>query len=203
MKIICVGRNYSSHVKELHNALPEHPVLFMKPDTALLRNRNVFFLPSFSNDVHYEAELVLKISRIGKNISEKFAPAYYDEITLGIDFTARDLQQQQKTDGLPWEIAKAFDNSAVAGEFISKNDCGNLKSIVFSLQVNGVLKQQGNSADMLSSFDKVIAYASSYFTLKKGDLIFTGTPAGVGSVKTGDRLEGFIGERKLMECLVR
>ena len=201
MKIFCVGRNYSEHAKELGNAVPENPVIFSKPDTALLKNGEDFYLPDFSNDVHYEAELVIKISKMGKKIQEKFASNYYSEIGFGIDFTARDLQTQLKQKGLPWELAKAFDGSAPIGEFSNVNDLQN--PIQFSLLKNGELVQNGNSNDMIFSFDKIISFISQYFTLKVGDLIYTGTPSGVGQVKIGDQLEGFIGDKKMLHCEVK
>jgi acylpyruvate hydrolase len=201
MKIFCVGRNYSEHAKELGNAVPENPVIFSKPDTALLKNGEDFYLPDFSNDVHYEAELVIKISKMGKKIQEKFASNYYSEIGFGIDFTARDLQTQLKQKGLPWELAKAFDGSAPIGEFLNVKDLQN--PIQFSLLKNGELAQNGNSNDMIFSFDKIVSFISQYFTLKVGDLIYTGTPAGVGQVKIGDKLEGFIGDKKMLHCEVK
>jgi 2-keto-4-pentenoate hydratase/2-oxohepta-3-ene-1,7-dioic acid hydratase in catechol pathway len=201
MKIFCVGRNYSEHAKELGNAVPENPVIFSKPDTALLKNGEDFYLPDFSNDVHYEAELVIKISKMGKKIQEKFASNYYSEIGFGIDFTARDLQAQLKQKGLPWELAKAFDGSAPIGEFINIKDLQN--PIQFSLLKNNELVQSGNSNDMIFSFDKIVSFISQYFTLKVGDLIYTGTPAGVGAVKIGDKLEGFIGDKKMLHCEVK
>jgi 2-keto-4-pentenoate hydratase/2-oxohepta-3-ene-1,7-dioic acid hydratase in catechol pathway len=201
MKIFCVGRNYSEHAKELGNAVPENPVIFSKPDTALLKNGEDFYLPDFSNDVHYEAELVIKISKMGKKIQEKFASNYYSEIGFGIDFTARDLQAQLKQKGLPWELAKAFDGSAPIGEFSNHKDLQN--PIQFSLLKNGELVQNGNSNDMIFSFDKIVSFISQYFTLKVGDLIYTGTPAGVGAVKIGDKLEGFIGDKKMLHCEVK
>jgi 2-keto-4-pentenoate hydratase/2-oxohepta-3-ene-1,7-dioic acid hydratase in catechol pathway len=201
MKIFCVGRNYSEHAKELGNVVPENPVIFSKPDTALLKNGEDFYLPDFSNDVHYEAELVIKISKMGKKIQEKFASNYYSEIGFGIDFTARDLQAQLKQKGLPWELAKAFDGSAPIGEFSNHKDLQN--PIQFSLLKNGELVQNGNSNDMIFSFDKIVSFISQYFTLKVGDLIYTGTPAGVGAVKIGDKLEGFIGDKKMLHCEVK
>ncbi len=196
MKIICIGRNYAEHAKEMKSELPTEPVFFMKPDTALLKEED-FYLPDFTKELHHEIELVLKISKAGKHIEEQFAHKYYDEIGLGIDFTARDIQQKCKEKGLPWEKAKAFDNSAPIGKFIGK-DAFDLKNINFELRVNGVSKQIGNSSDLIFSFDKVISYVSQYITLKTGDLIFTGTPEGVGQVNIGDKLEGFVnGERFL------
>lgn len=203
MKIICVGRNYAAHVKELKNKQEEEPVVFLKPETALIAARQPFFYPKFSNDVHYELELVVQIKKVGKNIAEKFAHKYYDEITVGIDFTARDLQQKMKEGGLPWERAKAFDGSAPVGSFIDKNNFESVQQIPFSLLINGVLKQKGNSEQMLFSIDRIISFVSSFITLKKGDLLFTGTPEGVGPVAKGDCLEAFIGEKKLLTLKVR
>lgn len=188
MKIICIGRNYAAHAKEMKADLPKEPVFFMKPDTAVLKDPD-FYLPDFTQDLHHEIELVLKISKAGKHIEEKFAGNYYEEIGLGIDFTARDLQQKCKEKGLPWEIAKSFDNSAPIGKFISKAKL-DLNNISFELKVNGESRQVGNSSDLIFTFDKVIAYVSRFISLKTGDLIYTGTPEGVGSVKIGDKLEG-------------
>ncbi len=202
MKIFCVGRNYSEHAKELGNAVPENPVIFTKPDTALLKNNEPFYHPDFSDDVHYEVELVIRISKMGKKIQEKFAQNYFNEIGLGIDFTARDLQAKLKEKGLPWELAKGFDGSAVLGSFISVEQI-DLKNISFSLKKNDELVQQGNTAQMIFSFEKIVSFVSQYFTLKVGDLIYTGTPAGVGKVNIGDVLEGFIREEKMLSCEVR
>lgn len=188
MKIICVGRNYSEHAKELKNEIPDKPVIFLKPQTALLKDNKPFYYPEWTSDLHYETELVLKVSKQGKYIDEKFAHKYFEEVTVGIDFTARDLQNQQKAKGLPWEIAKAFDNSAAIGTF-KKNPGNNIR---FSMNLNGNEVQAGNTNDMMFSFEKIIAYVSQFFTLQVGDLIFTGTPAGVGPVKIGDKLEGFL-----------
>jgi len=199
MKILCVGRNYSEHVKELGNAFPENPVIFSKPDTALLKNGEAFYLPDFSNDIHHEIELVIRISKMGKKIQEKFARNYYQEIGIGIDFTARDLQSKLKEKGLPWELAKAFDGSAPIGEFISVNGL-DLNNIDFTLKKNNHIVQQGNTAQMIFSFDKIISFVSQYFTLKVGDLIYTGTPAGVAKVNKGDKLEGSIGDKVLLNC---
>jgi 2-keto-4-pentenoate hydratase/2-oxohepta-3-ene-1,7-dioic acid hydratase in catechol pathway len=190
MKIICVGRNYSEHAKELKNEIPDKPVIFLKPQTALLKDNKPFYYPEWTSDLHYETELVLKVCKQGKYIDEKFAHKYFDEVTVGIDFTARDLQSQQKAKGLPWEIAKAFDNSAVVGSFSKMTD--KLKGLHFSMKLNGNEVQKGNTGDMMFSFEKIIAYVSQFFTLQVGDLIFTGTPAGVGPVKIGDKLEGFL-----------
>lgn len=203
MKIFCVGRNYSEHAKELNNAVPESPVIFMKPATALLKDGAPFYYPEFSKSIHYECELVVKINKNGKHIQEKFAHKYFDEITVGIDFTARDLQNNLKTKGLPWELAKGFDGSAVLGNFISLENISLEKGIHFSLKKNDIIVQQGNSNDMIFSIEKIIAFISSYFTLQKGDLIYTGTPAGVGEVAIGDSLQGFIGDTLLMECVVK
>ena len=202
MKIIAIGRNYAAHIAELNNEKPSQPVVFMKPDTAILRNNAPFYYPEFSKDIHFEVEILLKINREGKYIDEKFAHKYYEEIGIGVDFTARDLQTKCKEKGLPWEIAKAFNGSAPISEFISKEgkDLGNLN---FSLKQNWELKQQGNTSLMLFPFDEIVAYVSQYFTLKKGDIIFTGTPAGVGPIAIGDKLEAFIEEEKLLEVEIK
>jgi 2-keto-4-pentenoate hydratase/2-oxohepta-3-ene-1,7-dioic acid hydratase in catechol pathway len=202
MKILCVGRNYSEHAKELGNAVPENPVIFSKPDTALLKNNDAFYLPSFSNDVHHEVELVIKINKVGKKIQEKFARNYFSEIGLGIDFTARDVQSELKSKGLPWELAKAFDGSAPIGNFINMENM-DLKNIDFSLQKNGQVVQKGNTAQMIFSFEQIVSFVSQYFTLKVGDLIYTGTPAGVSQVNIGDKLEGFIGNNLMLTCDVK
>ena len=201
MKIICIGRNYAAHAKELKNDLPTEPVFFMKPDTALLKEKD-FYLPDFTQDLHHEIELVVKICKPGKHIEEQFAHKYYDEIGLGIDFTARDIQNQVKEKGLPWEKAKAFDNSAPIGNFIhkSKLDLGNIN---FSLTRNGQIKQIGNSSDLIFSFDKIIAFVSKFVSLKTGDLIYTGTPEGVGQVKIGDVLEGYIDSEKFLTVVIK
>jgi len=203
MKVICIGRNYADHAKELNNPVPTNPVFFMKPDTAILKPGEPFYLPPFSNDIHHELEVVLKICKAGKHIDEKFAGKYFEEIGLGIDFTARDLQEVCKTKGLPWEIAKAFDGSAPIGNFVSKQTIPNLSDINFQLEVNGDKRQKGNTGDLLFSFDRIIAYVSRFVTLKTGDLIFTGTPAGVAAVKIGDRLKGFLEEHCLLELAVK
>ena len=193
MKIICVGRNYVAHAQELNNAVPEEPVLFMKPDSALLRNNDPFFIPEWTHDLHHEVELIIKINRLGKNIDKKFAHRYYSEIGLGIDFTARDVQNTLKNKGLPWEKAKAFDHSAVlCPEFVPVDSLPDRKAIDFRLDINGKTVQEGNSALMIFSFEDIISHVSKYFTLKIGDLIYTGTPAGVGPVQIGDRLEGYL-----------
>jgi len=188
MKIICIGRNYAEHAKEMKAELPKEPVFFMKPDTALLKDAD-FYFPGFTTDLHHEIELVLKVCKAGKHIDEEFAGSYYDEIGLGIDFTARDIQAKCKEKGLPWEKAKAFDNSAPIGRFVKKSELTE-DNIEFELKVNGVVKQKGNSKDLIFSFNKVIAYVSQYVSLRVGDLIFTGTPEGVGPVLIGDKLEG-------------
>jgi acylpyruvate hydrolase len=203
MKIICIGRNYIDHATELNNPVPKSPLIFMKPATALLTGSKPFYHPDFSNNIHHEIELVLKIKKNGKQVNQKFASDYYDEIGLGIDFTARDLQDQLKDKGHPWEIAKAFDNSAVIGDFINKNDLQDQHDIIFSLTKNGNEVQVGNSKDLIFNFDFLISYVSKFFTLQSGDLIYTGTPAGVSAVKIGDKLEGFLGQKKLLDCEIK
>lgn len=202
MKIIAIGRNYAEHIAELNNERPSEPVVFLKPDTAVLRNNAPFYHPDFSKDIHYEVEVLLKISKEGKHIDKKFAHKYYDEIGIGIDFTARDLQQRCKEKGLPWEIAKAFNGSAPISEFKEKN-AYNLDELTFSLTQNDELKQKGNTNMMLFSFDEIIAHISKYFTLKKGDVIFTGTPAGVGKINIGDKLVAYLENEKLLEVEVK
>ncbi|HEX8517717.1 MAG TPA: fumarylacetoacetate hydrolase family protein [Bacteroidia bacterium] len=203
MKIICIGRNYAEHAKEMKADIPSEPVFFLKPDTALIKEDQPFYYPDFSNEIHHEVELVLKISKAGKNIAIEFAHKYYDEIGIGIDFTARDIQAKCKEKGLPWEKAKAFDGSAPLGAFLSKKDLGNLDEIDFHLNRNGNTVQKGNTADLLFSFDAVIAYVSKFFTLKTGDLIYTGTPQGVGAVQIGDKLEAYIGNKKLLHTEIK
>jgi 2-keto-4-pentenoate hydratase/2-oxohepta-3-ene-1,7-dioic acid hydratase in catechol pathway len=204
MKIICIGRNYIEHAKELNNPLPEKPVFFLKPDTALVIRNRPFFYPDFSDDIHYETELVLKICKVGKSIPEKYASDFFDSIGIGFDFTARDLQQKCKEKGLPWEIAKGFDYSApISQEFIPKENFSDLKNISFHLLLNGIKVQEGHSGDMIFSFEKVISYVSQFMTLKTGDLIFTGTPAGVGPVKIGDNLEAFLEGKSVLTCLIK
>lgn len=196
--------NYVAHNKELHHTLElTEPTIFMKSDSSLLKDGKPFFIPDFSSEIHYETELVVKIDRLGKNIAERFAHRYYSEVTVGIDFTARDLQRRLREQGLPWEISKAFDNSAVIGTFIPLEEAGNVNQLSFHLDMNGKTVQQGNTADMLFSVDQIIAYVSRFFTLKIGDLIYTGTPVGVGPVSIGDHLEGYLGERKLLDFHVR
>lgn len=202
MKIICVGRNYAEHAKELNNALPTDPVLFMKPDSALLRKGEPFFHPDFSKNIHYETEIVFRVNKIGRHIQSKFAHKYISEYTVGIDFTARDLQDNQKTKGLPWEIAKAFDQSAVVGDFLTV-DGVDLHNISFHLNINGQLVQKGNTANMIFPIEKVIEYSSQFFTLKIGDLFFTGTPEGVGKINIGDHMEGFLGETKVFDVMIK
>jgi acylpyruvate hydrolase len=203
MKIIAIGRNYVEHIAELNNERPEEPVIFTKPDTALVRNNQPFYIPDFSMDIHYEVELVLRLSKLGKNVHERFAQRYYDAIGLGIDFTARDLQAKAKEKGLPWALAKGFDGSAPISEFFTMDHFPDTANINFSLAINGELRQKGNSGMMLFSFDQIIAYVSKYITLKEGDLIFTGTPKGVGSIKIGDRLTGFIENKKVLDFEIR
>ncbi len=202
MKIIAVGRNYALHTKELNNQTPSQPILFLKPDTAVLKNNQPFYHPIFSQNIHHEVEVVVKICKEGKYIAEKFAHKYFDEVGLGIDFTARDLQTNLKEQSLPWEIAKAFDNSAPISNFIPLANV-DLTNLNFKLIINGKLKQQGNTADMLFSIPQIITYASQFFTLKKGDLIFTGTPAGVGKVNIGDNLTGFLNEDKMLDFMIK
>ena len=202
MKIICIGRNYAKHIEELANERPENPVVFLKPDSSILPKKNPFFIPPFSNDVHYEVEVLIKINRVGKHIASRFAHKYYDEIGLGIDFTARDVQQQCKEKGLPWEKAKAFDGSAVIGNFYNKKDF-NLENLSFQLLKNNEIVQDGNTQSMLWKIDELINYVSQYFTLKKGDIIFTGTPAGVGKVTENDVLLGKIEGLKAFEIRVK
>ena len=203
MKIICVGRNYAEHIEELNNAVPKDPVLFLKPDTSILLKKQPFFIPEFSNDVHHEVEILVKINRIGKHIDRKFARKYYDEIGLGIDFTARDLQSQLKEKGLPWEKAKAFDGAAVIGKFLPKSDFKDVNDINFRLEKNGKAQQVGNTSLMLWKIDTLIEYISKYFTLKIGDVIFTGTPSGVGKVNSNDSLKGFVEENELFSIKVK
>lgn len=203
MKIICVGRNYAEHAKELGNAVPDAPVLFMKAKNALLMPGKPFYYPDFTKDVHYEAELVVKVCKNGKHVAERFARRYYEQITVGLDFTARDVQQRQKEKGLPWEIAKAFDDSAAVGTFQPIPEGKDVQDYWFELKKNGAVVQQGHAADMLSTIDQVIAYASTFFSLNIGDLIFTGTPAGVGPVALHDRLEGFLEGEQVLEVLIK
>jgi len=203
MKIIAIGRNYAEHAKELNNPVPSVPVIFMKPDTALLKDNKPFYHPEFSQDVHHEIEIVLKVCKEGKSINEKFAFAYYDEVALGIDFTARDIQSRHKEKGLPWELAKAFDNSAPVSNFLPKSKFADMYDLNFHLDINGAVRQQGSTKDLLFSFEKIIAFVSSYITLKKGDLIFTGTPPGVSKVAIGDHLEGYLENEKLLDFYIK
>jgi len=204
MKIICIGRNYVAHARELNNEVPEEPVIFMKPDSALLRNNESFYIPEFSKNIHYEIELVVKINRVGRHIDKKFAHRYYQEIGLGIDFTARDLQDQLRKKGLPWEIAKGFDKSAVlANTFIPKDQFRDLNGIKFRLDINGKTVQQGDSSRMIFPVDELISHLSKYFMVKMGDLIYTGTPAGTGPVKSNDHLEGYLEGQKLLDFYVK
>ncbi len=203
MKIICIGRNYADHARELGNQVPEEPVFFLKPDTALLLKKQPFFIPDFSKEIHYETEVVVRINRLGKNIQKKFAHKYYDEIGLGIDFTARDIQKKCKEKGLPWEIAKAFDGSAlISKSFINKTNLNLNKGVDFHLEVNGEQVQAGNTSDMLFSIDSLISYLSQFFTLKIGDLIYTGTPGGVGKVNVGDSLKGYLENHEMFQLKV-
>lgn len=203
MKIICIGRNYADHAKELNNPLPEKPVFFMKPDSALVIRNRPFYYPDFSADVHHEVEVVVKINRLGRSIDPKFAGRYYAELGLGIDFTARDLQNECREKGLPWEIAKGFDYSAPVSRFVPKENLPDTSAIPFHLDLNGKTVQKGNTRDMIFSIDRIIAYVSGFVTLKTGDLIFTGTPAGVGPVKIGDRLQAYMAGEKMLDFLVK
>lgn len=203
MKIICIGRNYADHIAELNNEKPDEPVIFMKPDSSILRKNRPFFIPDFSTDLHHEVELVLKIDQVGKNISTKFASRYYSSVGLGVDFTARDLQNKLKNKGLPWEKAKAFDYSAVISNHFIPMEQLPVNQIEFKLDINGETRQSGNSAMMIFTFDKLVANISKYFTLKTGDLIYTGTPAGVGPVKINDRLQGYIGNNLMFDFMVK
>jgi acylpyruvate hydrolase len=203
MKIICIGRNYAEHAKEMKSEVPTEPVFFLKPETALLKNSKDFYYPDFTKDLHHEVEVVLKVCKNGKHIAEKFAHQYYNEIGIGIDFTARDLQMKCKEKGLPWEKAKAFDNSAPVSDFIPKEKFPSLTNLSFNLNINGKLRQQGNTKDLIFSNEKVISYVSKFITLKTGDLIFTGTPEGVSAVNIGDVLEAFIENQKLLTLNIK
>ena len=203
MKIICIGRNYVDHIAELQNEKPSEPVIFMKPDSAIVLKQHPFVIPEFSNDIHHEIELIVKINKVGKYIDTKFAHKYYDEISVGIDFTARDLQKELKAKGLPWEKAKAFDGSAVIGEFLPKSQFNSLENITFELTNNNKTVQKGDSSLMLWKIDELISFVSQYFTLKIGDIIFTGTPAGVAAVKPEDILEGFLEGNKLFSIQIK
>lgn len=203
MKIICVGRNYADHARELNNEVPTEPVIFLKPDSAILKDGKAFYLPDHLGSIHHELEIVLRVCKNGKHIAPRFAPDYYDQIGLGIDFTARDLQTKLKNKGLPWELAKGFDGSAVLGDFVPKESLGELQALQLELQVNGEKRQEGNTRDLLFSFEAIISFVSQYFSLRQGDLIFTGTPAGVGPVQTGDKLEGFLNGQNLLAFEVK
>lgn len=203
MKIICIGRNYAKHIEELENEKPENPVVFLKPASSILAKNQPFFIPPFSNDIHYEVEVLVKINKVGKYILQNFAHKYYDEIGLGIDFTARDIQAKCKEKGLPWEKAKAFDGSAVIGKFFPKEKLGDLNNLSFELYKNEVLVQEGNTNAMLWKIDELISYVSQFFTLKKGDVIFTGTPAGVGKVHKNDILIGYIQKKELFAIKIK
>lgn len=203
MKIICIGRNYTKHIEELQNERPDEPVVFLKPDSAILLKQHPFVIPEFSDDIHHEVEILVRINKVGKYIDKKFASNYYDDIGLGIDFTARDLQAKLKEKGLPWEKAKAFDGSAVIGSFLSTKDFSSTENINFELKSNGITVQKGNTSHMLWKIDELISYVSQFFTLKIGDIIFTGTPEGVARVKPNDILEGFIEEKKLFRIQVK
>jgi 2-keto-4-pentenoate hydratase/2-oxohepta-3-ene-1,7-dioic acid hydratase in catechol pathway len=203
MKILAIGRNYAEHIAELNNERPDEPVIFSKPDTAILRDNEPFYYPDFSQDIHHELEIIVKISKMGKNIEAKFAHKYYDEIGLGIDFTARDVQSKLKAKGLPWELAKAFNGSAPISAFVPKTDFADLSKVNFHLEINGETRQQGNTAMMLWNVDEIIAFVSRFFTLKQGDIIFTGTPKGVGPVQIGDRLCGYLEDQKMLDFEVK
>lgn len=203
MKIICIGRNYVNHIAELNNERPDEPVIFMKPDTAILPKKTPFTIPEYSNDVHHEVEILVKIAKVGKYIDTKFAHKYYDEIGLGIDFTARDIQNKLKEKGLPWEKAKAFDGSAIIGDFHPKSSFNSIENITFELKNNGKTVQTGNTSHMLWKIDEIISYISQFFTLKKGDIIFTGTPEGVAKVLPNDILEGFIENKKVLRLHIK
>ncbi|GAB1856322.1 fumarylacetoacetate hydrolase family protein [Flavobacteriaceae bacterium MHTCC 0001] len=203
MKLICIGRNYIEHIEELDNQKPKNPVIFLKPDTAILLKKQPFFIPDFSEEVHHEVEILVKINRVGKYIDKKFAYKYYNEIGLGIDFTARDLQNQLKKKGLPWEKAKAFDGAAVIGQWLPKSEFEDVNNIEFFLKKNNTIVQKGNTSQMLWKIDELIEYVSKYFTLKIGDIIFTGTPAGIGKVLANDKLKGFIGDKELFSITVK
>jgi len=203
MKIIAIGRNYIDHAKELNNPLPKEPIFFLMPDTALLRNNQPFFYPDFSNNIHFEVEIVVKMDRLGKNIASKFANRYYKEIGVGIDFTARDLQQKCKQNGLPWEISKSFDGAAPISKFISLDKFEDINNINFRLELNGELVQKANTSEMIFNVDDLISHVSKYMMIKIGDLLFTGTPSGVGPVKIGDRLTAYIEDEKMLDFIVK
>jgi len=203
MKIFAIGQNYVEHNKELNSKNPTEPVVFMKPDSALLKNNKPFYIPDFSQELHYETELIVKFNRLGKNIDSKFSNRYFAEIGLGVDFTARDLQRKLKSEGKPWEISKAFDNSAVIGSFQSVSELSDIQKISFRLDINGKTVQNGNSTDMIFPINELVSYISRFFTIKIGDILFTGTPVGVGKVAIGDRLEGYIFDKKMFDFYVK
>jgi 2-keto-4-pentenoate hydratase/2-oxohepta-3-ene-1,7-dioic acid hydratase in catechol pathway len=203
MKIFAIGQNYAEHNKELNSKNPTEPVVFMKPDTALLKNNKPFYIPDFTQELHYETELIIKFNRLGKNIDSKFSDRYFAEIGLGVDFTARDLQRKLKAEGKPWEICKAFDNSAVIGNFLPVSNLGDIQNVQFRMDLNGKTAQKGNSADMIFTVNELISYVSRFFTIKIGDILFTGTPVGVGKVAIGDRLEGYIFDKKMFDFVVK
>jgi acylpyruvate hydrolase len=203
MKIICIGRNYAEHALELNHPLPEVPVFFMKHESCIVRNNKPFFYPDFSKNIHYEVEIVFKLGKVGKKIEKQFASRYYSEVGLGIDFTARDLQESARKEGLPWEIAKAFDHSAPLSRFISKKEFQDINNIQFQLDINGNTVQKASTHDMIFSIDELISYVSQFITLKTGDILFTGTPSGVGPVKIGDHLEGYLEDRKMLDFYVK
>jgi 2-keto-4-pentenoate hydratase/2-oxohepta-3-ene-1,7-dioic acid hydratase in catechol pathway len=203
MKIFAIGQNYIEHNKELNSKNPSEPVVFMKPDTALLKNNKPFFIPDFTTELHYETELIIKFNRLGKNIDAIFSNRYYAEIGLGVDFTARDLQRKLKAEGKPWEISKGFDNSAAIGNFLPVTEFESIQNIIFRLDLNGKTVQIGNSSEMIFNINELVAYVSRFFTIKIGDLLFTGTPAGVGKVTIGDRLEGYIFDKKMFDFYIK
>lgn len=203
MKIVCIGRNYAAHIEELKNERPDEPVIFTKPDSAILRNNAAFFFPNYTKEIHHEVEIVLKISKLAKSVEQEFAHKYYEEVGLGIDFTARDLQSKAKEKGLPWALAKGFNGSAPISEFIPKNELGDMGNLNFSLKVNGQEKQAGNTSLMLFDFNYIISHISKFILLKKGDLIFTGTPAGVGPIAVGDRLQAYLEDREMLDFEVK
>jgi len=203
MKIIAIGRNYTDHAKELNNPVPKEPIFFLMPDTALLRNNQPFFYPDFSTDIHFEVEIVVKFDRLGKNIAQKFASRYYHEIGIGIDFTARDLQKKCKEKGLPWEISKSFDGAAPISKFVSLDQFDNINNINFRLEINGQVVQQANTSEMIFNIDELISHVSKYMMIKIGDLLYTGTPAGVGPVKIGDRLTAYIENEKMLDFIIK
>jgi len=203
MKIICIGLNYRKHAMEMGRQLPAEPVVFLKPDSSILKNNKPFFLPGFSNMIQYETEVVIKISKLGKGISAKFAHRYFDELTLGIDITARDIQNRSSAAGLPWELSKCFDGAAPVGRFLPVASSGDLKDLDFRLEINDRIVQQGNTSDMIFGFSEIVAYVSKFFTLKTGDLIFTGTPSGVGTLKKNDNLIAYLGEEPVLDFMIR